>query len=96
MLVLERVVQVEQFRVVELVHHRDFVLHRLLVGGKGRVDELDDVVVAGRLLDGSVNFSEGTAVASDGKSERWSLSVIVAFVQTWISVRDFVLIRRIE
>ena len=47
MLVLEGVVQVEQFRVMQLVHDGDLALDGVLVERIGRVDELGDEASSG-------------------------------------------------
>ena len=61
MLVLEGVVQVEQFGVVQMVHDADLVLDRLLVERVRRVDELGHETATRRLLDGPVYHAERTA-----------------------------------
>jgi len=60
-LVLEGVVQVEQFRVMQLVHDGDLALDGVLVERIRRVDELGDEASPGRLLDGSVYHAERAA-----------------------------------
>ena len=61
MLVLEGVVQVEQFGVVQMVHDADLVLDRLLVERVRCVDELGHETATRRLLDGPVYHAERTA-----------------------------------
>jgi len=61
-LILERIVQIEQFRVMQLVHNVDLVFDSALVQRIRSVDELGDEVSSGRLLDGSVHHAESTTV----------------------------------
>ena len=60
-LVIECVVEVEEARVVELVHDADLMPYRVLVRLLGRVEELAHKVAPGRLLDASMNDAKRTA-----------------------------------
>ena len=62
MLVLEGVVQVEQFGMVQVVHDVDLVLDGVLVERIRRVDELGDETPPGRLLHRPVHHAERTAI----------------------------------
>lgn len=64
-LVLERVVQVQQLRMVQLVHDSDLVPDRLLRGGVRSVDELRHERPARRPFHRSVNNSKRSAVVAN-------------------------------
>lgn len=74
MLVLEGVVEVEQFRMVQLVHDADLTFDGVLVERIRSVDELGDEVSSGRFLDGPVHHAERSAACNNRLLKRPSMT----------------------